>query len=146
MQQDETRPPAKKTGFKGTPNPHGRPPGPNKITRVLKDAILHAAAVVGEDGKGRNGLEGFLVAQAKKADNRGFMALLGKVLPLTVAFDKNRPLEVRTTIELVKPEGADAPRDITPRRAAPVIENDERAVPPAPPAPVRVKPPARSGA
>lgn len=126
-------------------NPKGRTPGvPNRMTRQLKEAILDAAASVGMDGKGKEGLEGFLIAQARKADNRGFMMLLGKVLPMTVAFDKNRPLQVQTTIELVKPEGDDAPRDVTPRRVlASVIDHD--AIPPAPAMPVRVKPPRRSG-
>jgi hypothetical protein len=126
-------------------NPLGRKPGTkNKFSRQLKEAILDAAASVGMDGKGKEGLEGFLIAQARKADNRGFMMLLGKVLPMTVAFDKNRPLQVQTTIELVRPEGDDAPRDVTPRRVlAPVIDHD--AVPPAPAMPVRVKPPRRSG-
>lgn len=127
-------------------NPRGRGNSPNKVSRQLKEAILDAANKVGEDGKGKNGLEGFLIAQARKADNRGFMSLLGKVLPLTVAFDKNRPLEVRTTIELVKPEGADEPRDVTPPRRVVATIDHAKVHPPAPAAPVRVKPPTRSGA
>lgn len=147
LQQAEASTKPKKTGFKGTPNIHGRPPGPNKITRVLKDAILYAAAAVGEDGEGKNGLEGFLIREASKRDNRGFLMLLGKVLPMTVAFDKNRPLQVMTRVELVRPTGeATEPRDVTPPRqvTARVIENEP--LPPAPAAPVRVKAPGRSGA
>ena len=54
----------------------GRPKGsPNKITALLKDAILKAG---GEDG-----MVGYLRSQAK--ENPGpFMALLGKVLPMQI--------------------------------------------------------------
>jgi hypothetical protein len=52
---------------------------PNKVSRVLKDAILQAAELAG----GREGLVGYLKTQAEK--NPGpFLGLLGKVLPMTV--------------------------------------------------------------
>lgn len=82
---------------------------PNKTTRVLKDAILFAAAAVGRDGKGKEALEGFLIAQASKPDNSPFMSLLGKVLPLTIAGDKNNPLVHNVRITLVRAEGAAKP-------------------------------------
>lgn len=122
----------------------GRKPGQQtKITRTLKEAILLAAEVTGSDKKGKDGLVGFLVAQAQRADNRGFMMLLGKVLPMTVAFDKNRPLQVETRIELVRPTGESAapPIDVTPRRTV-TIENVVEPAP-APRAPVTVRPPRR---
>lgn len=127
-------------------NPNGNS-GPNKFTKQLKEAILDAASKVGEDGRGKNGLEGFLVREARKADNRGFIMLLGKVLPMTVAFDKNKPLMVQTRIELVRPEGgAEAPRDVTPRQPRVLtIDGSVKPVPPAPAAPVKVRAP-RSGA
>ena len=125
-------------------NPNGNT-GPNRFTKQLKEAILEAAETVGQDGKGKDGLVGFLIAQARKADNRGYMMLLGKVLPMTVAFDKNRPLEVVSRIELVRPEGPppEAAIDVTPR---PRVIDAEPALPPAPPAPVKVRAPGRSGA
>lgn len=65
---------------KGKPGP-GRPKGvPNRITSLLKDAIIEAAINAG----GEDGLTGYLEAQAK--ENPGpFLSLLGKVLPMQVA-------------------------------------------------------------
>lgn len=63
----------------------GRPKGtPNKTTQALKDAILLAAEMVGEDGKGSGGLTGYLVRVAKE-DVKAFSGLLAKVLPHTIA-------------------------------------------------------------
>lgn len=86
----------------GKPGP-GRPKGlPNKTTALLKDAILLAAQKAGGDGE--DGLVNYLQVQAQT--NPGpFMSLLGKVLPMTVAGDKDSPLELITRIELVAPRG-----------------------------------------
>lgn len=75
----------------GKPGP-GRPKGlPNKTTQLLKDAILLAAQRAGGDGE--EGIARYLEKQA--VDNPGpFMALLGKVLPMTVAGDKDNPVFV----------------------------------------------------
>jgi hypothetical protein len=76
----------------------GRPKGSlNKTTALLKDAILLAAQKAGGDGE--DGLVNYLQVQAQT--NPGpFMSLLGKVLPMTVAGDKDNPVvgEVRVTI------------------------------------------------
>ena len=70
-------------------NRRGRKKGvPNKVTTVLKEAILRAAEIAGDDLCGddpeeEGGMVGYLVFQAK--DNpTGFMTILGKVLPLQV--------------------------------------------------------------
>ena len=73
----------------GVAPPHagkrGRKPGvPNRITAVLKDAIVLAATAVGEDGKGKNGLLGYLVALARD-EKRVFGALLARVIPLATS-------------------------------------------------------------
>ena len=75
----------------------GRPKGvPNKLTKLLKDAILEAATLAGN----ADGLVGYLQTQAVM--NPGpFMALLGKVLPLQIAGDPDNPLEVISRIERV---------------------------------------------
>lgn len=72
----------------------GRPKGSlNKTTAVLKDAILAGATAVGEDGNGRDGLEGYCRYLAKK-EPRAFAGLMGKVLPMTVTGDPNNPMRV----------------------------------------------------
>jgi hypothetical protein len=64
----------------GTPKTGGRVKGtPNRINRVLKDAILLA----GEKAGGKEGLVGYLEKQAV-ANPAAYMSLLGKVLPMTV--------------------------------------------------------------
>ena len=65
---------------KGTPKTGGRKKGtPNKISSVLKEAILEAA----EQAGGEDGIAGYLVVQAH-ANPVAFMGLLGKVLPMTL--------------------------------------------------------------
>jgi hypothetical protein len=80
----------------GKPGP-GRPKGvPNKTTALLKDAILLAAQRAGGDGE--DGIANYLEVQAR--ENPGpFMALLGKVLPMTVSGDPNAPVEIVARIE-----------------------------------------------
>ncbi len=59
----------------------GRPKGTvNKTTATLKEAILLAAELSGEDGKGRDGLTGYLRRVASE-DVKAFCSLLGRVLP-----------------------------------------------------------------
>jgi len=63
---------------------------PNKITAVLKDAILKAADLAG----GERGTVGYLTTQAT-ANPGPFMALLGKVLPMQIAGDEENPLPIK---------------------------------------------------
>ena len=85
----------------GKPGP-GRPKGvPNKTTALLKDAILLAAQ---KAGGGEDGLVNYLQQQAI-ANPGPFLSLLGKVLPMTVAGDKENPLlgEIRVTFVDTRP-------------------------------------------
>ncbi|XUM19770.1 hypothetical protein ACRAVF_19075 [Bradyrhizobium oligotrophicum S58] len=88
----------------------GRPKGSvNRITKTLKEAILLAAEVAGdeiaelalENGKDRpGGLLGYLTFVAS-TEPKAFCALLGRVLPLEIAGAGGGPLEVvfRTVYE-----------------------------------------------
>jgi hypothetical protein len=68
----------------GRPKTGGRQKGtPNKTTAALKDAIILAAERVGKDGKGQDGLTGYLEHVAS-TDVKAFASLLGKVLPMQV--------------------------------------------------------------
>jgi len=62
----------------------GRKAGtPNKVTRSLKEGILLAAEAVGADGKGKDGLLGYLTSLARRHPTI-FVPLLGRVLPLQI--------------------------------------------------------------
>ena len=58
--------------------------GPNKTTKIIKEAILEAAARVGKDGKGKDELVGYLVTLAE-VHPKSFAQLLARVIPLQVA-------------------------------------------------------------
>jgi hypothetical protein len=61
-------------------NPAGKKPGtPNKVSRTLKEAILRAL----EEAGGEGGSVAYLRSQAKLSP-RAFLALIGKILPLTI--------------------------------------------------------------
>ena len=82
----------------------GRKKGtPNKTTALLKDAILTAAELAGDE-VGKEGLVSYLKAQAT-ANPAPFMALLGKVLPMQIE-GGDKPIDVVQTIrrEIVRPD------------------------------------------
>jgi hypothetical protein len=86
----------KQTGNIPGPGP-GRPKGsPNRITKALKDAIILAAQEAGYDGKGKDGLVGYLKHVAD-TDVKAFCGLLGRVLPLQLSGDQNGPVIVEIT-------------------------------------------------
>ena len=81
----------------------GRPKGsPNKVTGALKEAILNAGKEVGEDGKGKGGLTGYLRKVAQE-DIKAFSGLLGKVLPLQVTGDDENPIRHDVEVRIVDP-------------------------------------------
>jgi hypothetical protein len=67
---------------------------PNKTTVILKDAILSAAEQVGEDGKGRDGLVGYL-RRIACTEPKSFAMLLGRLLLLQDTDQDDEPAEVR---------------------------------------------------
>ncbi len=88
---------------KGATKVGGRQAGTrNKPTRILKEAALLAAESIGEDGKGKDGLVGYLRTSAL-LERPAFLALLGKLLPLQVSMSMPQLRIVdRTTITFVE--------------------------------------------
>lgn len=76
----------------GGPKTGGRKKGtPNKVTADVKAMVLTALDKAG-------GVD-YLLTQAQSNPN-AFLTLVGKVLPMTVAGDKDNPLEVVTRFKL----------------------------------------------
>lgn len=97
-----------KTTFKkGQPRPEGagRVTGKsNRMPTLLKECILAAAELHGKDGKGKDGLTGFLFNLAEK-DIRAFAMLLGRVLPLQIDHRREVKVDVRySSVEEVQEE------------------------------------------
>ena len=89
---DDDAPPRKVGGSAGNRG-MGRKKGvPNKVTALLKDDILAAAAAAHEGGR-----VGYLTEQAQ-ANPTAFLTLLGKVLPTDINADLKGTLEVNVTI------------------------------------------------
>lgn len=75
----------------------GRQKGtPNKLTGQVKEMILQALDEAGGAA--------YLLDQARTNPN-AFMTLVGKVLPLTLAGDKDNPVQTVARIELVAMSG-----------------------------------------
>lgn len=76
----------------------GRPKGsPNKVTALLKDAVIKAAEEVGEDGNGSEGLTGYCKRLADK-EPKAFAALLGRILPMQLVDSEDNDLIIEVTI------------------------------------------------
>lgn len=90
----------------------GRPKGSrNKVSSLLKDAILEAAETAGD----KEGLVGYLTQQAQ-TNPTAFLTLLGKVLPMQLTGDDGGPVKF-TRIERVI---------ISPRRTDNTVEKQKR--------------------
>jgi hypothetical protein len=80
----------------------GRAKGtPNKSTAALKDAVLKAAELEGQDGAGKGKLVGYLRRVAKE-DVKAFAGLLGKVLPMQVVGSDGGPVIFKTVYEAAR--------------------------------------------
>jgi hypothetical protein len=81
---------------KGAKRPEnaGRKAGtPNKVTALLKDALIHAAEAVGSDGKGTDGLVGYLATSAVK-ERAAYLRLLEKLLPYQLTGKDGGPMQL----------------------------------------------------
>ena len=83
----------------------GRPKGAkNKVTVVLKEAILLAAEEHGSDGEGKDGLKGYL-SMVARADLKTFCGLLGRILPTQMDDDDQKaPIAGTVTINVIWPD------------------------------------------
>jgi hypothetical protein len=84
--------------------PGGREKGqPNKVTRLLKDAILMAGEASGVDGKGKDGLIGYLVWLSRR-EPAVYGRLLEKLLPYQLTGKDGGPvqLEYKTKAEVIQ--------------------------------------------
>lgn len=70
----------------------------NRTTAILKEAILEAAALCGEDGNGKGETVGYLKSLAVNHPP-AFAQLLGKVLPLTLQGDPEKPLVMQHEVK-----------------------------------------------
>lgn len=62
----------------------GRKVGANgKINKLIREAVLEAADNVGSDGKGKDGMVGYLEQRALDQP-QAFMGLLGRAMPMQV--------------------------------------------------------------
>ena len=76
----------------------------NRSTKLLKEAVLLAAELEGSNQRGKDRLVGFLRMVARE-DLRGFVMLLGRVLPLQVESRTDERAEVPyRTVEEVRHE------------------------------------------
>lgn len=99
MAKGNSRPPGRP---KGTPKTGGRQKGtPNKVTTLLKEAIIRAAEAHGYDGKGDNGIVGYCQFLAT-SHPQTFANLLGKVLPLQVTGGDEGEKAVSFTLKLAE--------------------------------------------
>lgn len=89
---------------KGAIKTGGRRKGtPNKMTAQLKEMILEAAELAGDD-MGGGGTVKYLRMQAV-LQPAAFMSLLGRVLPMQISGDEENPVVMISRIELVAADG-----------------------------------------
>ena len=81
----------------------GRPRGPNRVHRTLREAIVLAAAEHGFDGRGSGDLPGFLRMVIER-DLKTFCGLLARCIPIDVHSKAEEPERTFRTIEEVQAE------------------------------------------
>ena len=82
----------------------------NRTTTLLKDAILEAATLVGQDGRGKGGLVGYLKTLAVK-EKAVYARLLEKVLPMQLQVEDktDRRYTAAEAVERLKERGLPVP-------------------------------------
>lgn len=76
------------------PENSGRKPGQkNKYGRLLKDCLIIAAELEGEDGRGKDGLVGYLRKQSR-TEPVAFMKMMEKLLPMQITGQDGSPVQI----------------------------------------------------
>jgi hypothetical protein len=102
-------------------NNGGRPRGmPNRINRTLRECVLLAGEIVGSDGRGRDGLLGYLTKVARH-DPKTYCGLLGRLMPIDLHTRTEAAEPVFRTIEEVDADMQ--ARGLTPDRLVEMAEN-----------------------
>ena len=95
----------------------GREKGtPNKITRLLKEAIPEALERLGSDGKGKDGIVGFLMVAAV-TETAAYLRLLDRLLPYQITGGEGGEIKLKYTnkVEIVarlKERGLPVPAEL----------------------------------
>lgn len=107
------------------PNPMGRPPGtPNRTTAFLRQTIFLAGELEGADGKGKDGLLGYVRSLARY-EKKTYVMLLAKCMPQKIQADLDpnglaiRMLQTAAAQKSLLNGNSTSPIDITPRLAPP---------------------------
>lgn len=90
---DMTRPAPKREHLFTKGNGGRKPGSKNKYGRLLKDCIIIAAELEGEDGRGKDGLVGAL-RRCYRDEKVEFMKLMGKLLPMQVTGADGSPVQI----------------------------------------------------
>jgi hypothetical protein len=95
---------------------------PNKMPTTLKECILRAGEILGSDGKGKDGLTGWIIQLAVN-EPRTYAMLLGRVLPYQVETRSDVKSEIvyRSVTEIRREM---ASRGVDMRLVAKLIEHD----------------------
>jgi hypothetical protein len=80
----------------------------NKITKDIKEGIIDAAVAHGFDGKGKDGLVGYLRMLAARYP-KAFSSLLGRLMPLQIHGTGNLPSFTGSVNIVTAPEGGFVP-------------------------------------
>jgi hypothetical protein len=110
------------------PKGRGRPKGAqNVFTREIKEAIIAAANIVGEDDEGKDGLTGYMVRLAR-GNETVFGGLLRAIIPTQMVIERVEKPQSYKSFDEVKKElaryGIDLVRPLLPNYRGPEIELD----------------------